>query len=47
MYVYVYSTGLEDRIDVQLIDYRDMKGKFDKIVSVEMLEVYIYIHKSF
>jgi len=30
--------GLTDRIEVKLIDYREMKGQFDKIVSIEMLE---------
>jgi len=29
---------LQHLIDVQLIDYRDLKGKYDKIISVEMLE---------
>ena len=26
------------RIDVQLTDYRELTGRFDKIVSIEMLE---------
>jgi cyclopropane-fatty-acyl-phospholipid synthase len=30
--------GLADRIDVQLCDYRCVRGDFDRIVSVEMLE---------
>ena len=30
--------GLEDRIEVCLKDYRLLEGKFDKIVSVEMIE---------
>ncbi|MDF7809394.1 cyclopropane-fatty-acyl-phospholipid synthase [Pontiellaceae bacterium B12219] len=34
----VAEEGLEDRIDIQLIDYRDLKGQFDRIVSIEMLE---------
>ena len=29
---------LEKRISVQITDYRDVKGSFDKIVSIEMLE---------
>lgn len=29
---------LKDQIDIQLIDYRQMSGQFDKIVSVEMIE---------
>jgi cyclopropane-fatty-acyl-phospholipid synthase len=27
-----------DRVDIQLMDYRRLTGKFDKIVSIEMLE---------
>ena len=31
--------GLSDRVDIQLIDYRDLKdGSFDKIISIEMFE---------
>lgn len=29
---------LEDSIDLQLMDYRKLTGRFDKIVSIEMLE---------
>ncbi len=29
---------LNDLVDVKLIDYRDVSGKFDKIVSIEMFE---------
>lgn len=34
----VKREGLKDRIDIQLIDYRNIDGRFDRIVSVEMLE---------
>jgi cyclopropane-fatty-acyl-phospholipid synthase len=34
----VEQAGMSDRIEVRLIDYRDMSGQFDRIVSVEMLE---------
>jgi len=34
----VKALGLEDRIEFKLCDYREMKGKFDRIVSIEMLE---------
>lgn len=34
----VKEEGLQNQIDVQLIDYRDMTGSFDRIVSIEMLE---------
>ncbi|MBF0504752.1 MAG: class I SAM-dependent methyltransferase [Candidatus Omnitrophica bacterium] len=30
--------GLSDKITIELKDYRKLKGKFDKIVSIEMLE---------
>ena len=34
----IAAAGLADRIDVQLRDYRDLTGSFDKIVSIEMME---------
>lgn len=34
----VKAEGLEDRVSILLMDYREMSGQFDKIVSVEMLE---------
>jgi cyclopropane-fatty-acyl-phospholipid synthase len=34
----VAAEGLEDRITLLLKDYRDLEGKFDKLVSVEMIE---------
>lgn len=34
----VAEAGLTDKVEVILKDYRDIKGKFDKIVSIEMLE---------
>ena len=34
----IRAAGLEDRIDVQLRDYRTMTGQFDHIVSIEMFE---------
>lgn len=34
----VQREGLEGRVEVQLQDYRKLQGKFDKIVSIEMLE---------
>jgi cyclopropane-fatty-acyl-phospholipid synthase len=30
--------GLADRVDVRLVDYRDITGTFDAVVSIEMLE---------
>jgi cyclopropane-fatty-acyl-phospholipid synthase len=32
------DAGLAGRGDVRLVDYRDLNGKFDKIVSIEMFE---------
>src|SRR6478735_7510021 len=34
----IAAAGLADRIEVRLQDYRDITGRFDKIVSIEMLE---------
>ncbi len=34
----VKNEGLEDQIDLRLQDYRQIKGSFDHIVSIEMLE---------
>lgn len=34
----IQQAGLSDRVDVQLIDYRDVQGQFDRIASVEMIE---------
>lgn len=34
----VREAGLSDRIEVRLEDYRDVEGRFDRIVSIEMIE---------
>ncbi|MFF9066332.1 class I SAM-dependent methyltransferase [Streptomyces sp. NPDC014891] len=34
----VDAAGLSDRVDVQLRDYRDVEGRHDAVVSVEMIE---------
>src|SRR5262249_28367890 len=34
----VRAAGLEDRIEVVLEDYRDLRGRYDKLVSIEMIE---------
>ena len=34
----VHKAGLEDRITLLKKDYRDLDGKFDKLVSIEMIE---------
>jgi cyclopropane-fatty-acyl-phospholipid synthase len=45
----VAAAGLADRIAVELRDYRDVTGRFDKIVSIEMLEQvgYEYLPRFF
>ena len=34
----IQEAGLGDKIQLLLCDYRDLRGRFDKIVSIEMLE---------
>jgi cyclopropane-fatty-acyl-phospholipid synthase len=34
----VQTLGLGDRVDIQFRDYRDIKGVYDRIVSIEMFE---------
>ena len=34
----IAAQGLSDRIEVKLLDYRDLTGTYDKIVSIEMME---------
>jgi cyclopropane-fatty-acyl-phospholipid synthase len=34
----IYAAGLEDRITLLFQDYRDLKGSYDKLVSIEMVE---------
>lgn len=34
----IRDAGLEDRITLKLEDYRDLQGKYDRLVSIEMLE---------
>ncbi len=34
----VKQAGLSDRIEIKLVDYRKVEGRFDKIASIEMLE---------
>ncbi len=44
----IKSAGLEDRISLLKKDYRDLKGKFDKLVSIEMIEaVGHHFYKTF
>ena len=34
----VHEAGLKDRIRILFKDYRDLEGRFDKLVSIEMIE---------
>jgi cyclopropane-fatty-acyl-phospholipid synthase len=34
----LFDQGLTDRADIQLIDYRDIRGRFDRVASIEMFE---------
>jgi cyclopropane-fatty-acyl-phospholipid synthase len=34
----VQEKALEDRVELRLQDYRDIEGRFDRIVSIEMIE---------
>jgi cyclopropane-fatty-acyl-phospholipid synthase len=34
----VAAAGLDDLVDIRLVDYRDVEGRYDRIVSIEMLE---------
>lgn len=35
---HVRRKGLEDRVDIRIEDYRDVRGKYDGIASIEMFE---------
>lgn len=34
----IFEAGLSERADIQLIDYRDVQGRFDRVASIEMFE---------
>ena len=34
----VIAAGLEDKVTLLLEDYRDLRGSYDKLVSIEMIE---------
>jgi cyclopropane-fatty-acyl-phospholipid synthase len=40
----VQQAGLSERVEVRLQDYRDMRGSYDKLVSVEMIEAVGWQH---
>ena len=47
----IIESGLKTEVEIKLIDYRKIKGKFDRIISIEMLEAVgekywpIYFHQ--
>jgi len=45
----VARAGLSDRVEILLQDYRDLRGRFDKLVSIEMVEAvgHQYLHTYF
>ncbi|CAN5254009.1 cyclopropane-fatty-acyl-phospholipid synthase family protein [soil metagenome] len=34
----MFDQGLADKVDIKLIDYRDVEGQFDRVASIEMFE---------
>jgi len=34
----MFNAGLTELVDIQLIDYRDVQGRFDRVASIEMFE---------
>ncbi|MDG2528039.1 SAM-dependent methyltransferase [Caulobacter endophyticus] len=34
----IFEAGLAERVEIRLIDYRDLEGQFDRLASIEMLE---------
>ncbi|WP_099023559.1 class I SAM-dependent methyltransferase [Mycolicibacterium palauense] len=38
----VAAAGLSDRVDIDLCDYRDVEGRYDAVISVEMIEAVGY-----
>ena len=34
----MFENGLNDKVDIQYIDYRDVEGQYDRVASIEMFE---------
>ncbi len=34
----IFSAGLNNKVNVKFLDYRDLKDKYDKVASIEMIE---------
>jgi cyclopropane-fatty-acyl-phospholipid synthase len=45
----IFNAGLNDKVDIKFLDYRDLKGEYDSIASIEMIEAVgeKYLNKYF
>jgi cyclopropane-fatty-acyl-phospholipid synthase len=45
----IFSAGLNDKVEIKFLDYRDVKGQYDAIASIEMIEAVgeKYLNKYF
>ncbi|GAA0624388.1 cyclopropane-fatty-acyl-phospholipid synthase family protein [Brevundimonas kwangchunensis] len=34
----IFNAGLTERVSIELVDYRDVEGRFDRVASIEMFE---------
>jgi cyclopropane-fatty-acyl-phospholipid synthase len=34
----IFNAGLNEKVDIKFLDYRDVKGQYDSIASIEMIE---------
>jgi len=45
----IFNEGLNEKVDIKFLDYRDVKGQYDSIASIEMIEAVgeKYLNKYF
>jgi cyclopropane-fatty-acyl-phospholipid synthase len=45
----IFNAGLNEKVEIKFLDYRDLKGKYDSIASIEMIEAVgeKYLNKYF
>jgi len=45
----IFNAGLNEKVNIRFLDYRDIQGKYDSIVSIEMIEAVgeKYLNKYF
>ena len=45
----IFNAGLNEKVNIQFLDYRDVQGKYDSIASIEMIEAVgeKYLNKYF